>query len=61
MAIISSGIVVNTKYEVCFLVNIQYIISMFHLLATGMCKLYNGLNISTVSFRGFDLWDGEYA
>lgn len=61
MTIIISGIVVNTKSEVCFLVNIQYIISVFHLLAIGMCKLYNGLTILTVNFRGFALWDGEYA
>lgn len=60
MTIIISGTVVNTKSEVCFLVNMQYI-SVFHLLAIGTCKLYNGLTILTVSFRGFALWDGEYA
>lgn len=57
----SSGIVVNIKSEVSFPVNIQYIFSMFHLLVIGMSKLYNGSNILTESFRGFALWDGEYA
>lgn len=61
MIVISSGRVVNIKSEVCFPVDMQYIFSMFHVLVIGMCKLYNGSNILTESFRGFALWDGEYA
>lgn len=49
VTVISSGIVVITKSELCFLVNIHNIIS------TDLYESYNSCNILRLSFRDFVL------